>query len=278
MMFKVHMYKQLKQALALAVVGVICSVFAVSSVFAGQGFYGTDNSIKPGMLVSLTKNPGVIEPANNNNAGELVGVVGSSQNDLSIQQGQIAVQTEGLVQALVSTASGDIKVGDKISPSILNGVGAKVGQNGVVVGISQGSLSSDTKDAIKTSITDANNVAREVYVASIPVLVKVTYISSNQQVIQDKGSVLQILQDIAEAVAGKRVSTSAVILSFILLLVGIFISGIIINTVIRNGFQAIGRQPLSKKDIIRNMLRSVIFAISLLLFSVVGALVVIKSF
>lgn len=275
---ELHMHTKLKQALLLAAVGLLCSVWAASSVFAAQGFYGIDKNIRTGMLVSLTKNPGVVEPASNNNAAELVGVVGTSQTDLTVQQGQIAVQTDGVVQTLVSTVSGDIAVGDKISPSSINGFGAKAGPNGWVVGTAQGSLAPDTKDAVKTTITDANNVSREVYVATIPVLVNVTYNSADQQIEGVRLALPESLQELADSVAGKRATPTAVILGFLLLFIGLCIAGIILNTVIRNGIQSIARQPLSKKDVIHSMSRSIIFAFSLLLVSVVGAIIVIKLF
>lgn len=270
------MRKTVKKILVLALVALWCGSLTIPLVSAAQGFYALDKTTRTGMLVSLTKNPGVVEPASVNNSERLVGVVGTSSGDLTLEPGQIAVQTDGVVQTLVTTISGDIGVGDQISPSVIVGLGQKLEQSGWVVGIAQGSLSADTKGAVKSKVVDANGQPHEVYVATIPVIVKVVYQGSSVQQ-EDKDMVLpDALQKLADFLAGKKASLIAVILGFFLLIVGLGASGIMLNTTIRGSMLAISRQPLSKPDILRHMLRSVIFAFGLLIVSVLGALVVIR--
>jgi len=166
------MYTIIRRRVIQISLSALCIIsLAVPLVGAGQGFYAGDNEVRSGMLVSLTKNPGVVEMASANNQENLVGVVGTSSTDFAVQKDQIAVQTEGVVPALVSTANGEILVGDKIGPSALNGIGTKVGTKGWIVGVAQGSLTSDTQGAVKTTITDENGKSREVHVAIIPVLI-----------------------------------------------------------------------------------------------------------
>lgn len=270
------MRKTIKKALILATAALACSWWAAPLALAVQGFYAVDQGVRTGMLVSLNKNPGVVEPASINNAAGLVGVVGSSATDYTVEPGQIAVQTDGVVQTLVTTISGDIAVGDQISPSAIVGLGAKAEQSGWVVGIAQGSLAANSNGAVKTTVTDTSGQPREVYVATIPVLVKVMYQASDQNG-DDKNKVLpDALQELADFFAGKKVSPVAVMLSFFLLFVGLGAAGIILNTTIRNSLLAISRQPLSKPDILRHMLRSVVLAFSLLVITLLGALVIIR--
>lgn len=262
----------LTTALLLALTGV----FVPQLVLAGKGFYPLDSSVRTGMLVSATKNTGVVEPASINNASSLIGVVGDSETDITVENGQVNVQTDGVVPALVSTVNGDIKVGDRISPSLLVGLGAKNQNSGWVVGTAQGSLSQNTKNAVKSTVSDTSGQKHEVYVATIPVLVDVMYFNTDQQNQQKTIPIPTKIQDIADSLAGRRASQVAIVLSFIVLLSGFAVTGIIVNAAVRNGIKSIARQPLAKQAITKQMVRSFLVAIGILSTSVVSALILLR--
>ncbi len=254
-------------------------LFVPMVALAGHGFYVTDNSARSGMLVSLTNNPGVVEPATDKNAASLVGVIGNSGTDLDVQPGQIAVQTDGVVQTLVSTLDGDIEVGDRISPSSVVGVGSRNSQGGWVLGSAQGSLSSSSAGAVKTTLKDAKGDSHEVYVGHIDVLIKVMYYnpSPTTTAIPDSASLIpKRVQIIADSIAGKRASVLAVSLAGLLLLIGVIIAGYIISATIRSGLQSLARQPLAKKSIMRGMIQSLALAGFLLIGTIAGVLILIR--
>jgi hypothetical protein len=260
----------------------IVVLFAVAGILlpavtqAGQGFYTVDKAVRSGMLVSLTQNPGVIEPASNKNESSLVGVVGTAPTDLGVEPDQVSVQTDGVVNTLVSTVSGDIKVGDHISPSIIVGFGAKSTGAGWIVGSAQGSLTAETKGAVKSTVTDANGEKHDVFVATIPVLVKVAQENTQKQ--DDQNTILlpSKIQSIADSLAGRHASQVAVVLSFLTLLAGFVVAGIIVNAAVRNGIASIARQPLAKQAISKRMIQSFATALAILAGAMLSALVLIR--
>ena len=261
--------------LTLSIVSISLIYTAVAS--AGRGYYVTDQVIRTGMLVSLTQNMDVIEAANEERSTTLLGVAGPSSTDFDYQPGQVAVQTDGVVQALVSTLNGDIKIGDRIQPSFILGLGAKSIKNGWVVGVAQSSLDATTQGAKKTSFTDTSGQNHDVYVGTIPVIVQVTNYSGNLTNSNNDPTVIpHSVQKIADSIAGKRASTSAVILSFLLLLGGFSTAFYIIRVTVTNSIQGTARQPLARQAIGQTMQFSFLLAISLLVASIIGSLVIIK--
>lgn len=272
--------QHIKQKISILSLALFVAIITTPLIAqAGSGFYVLDRaSVRSGMLVSLNNNPGVVEPSSDKNAKSLAGVIGDSPTDLTIQEGQVAVQTDGVVQTLVSTIDGDIMVGDHISPSVVIGIGSKSVQAGWTVGIAQSSLSKDTAGAIKTTIQQSDGKSKEVYVATIPVLVNVTYHNPNPVTanVSEETVIPKTIQKIADSIAGKRASVIAVILAGIILLAGFIVGGYIIQSTIRNGIQSLARQPLARSAIIAGMSRTLALAFALLVSAVVGAFVIIR--
>ena len=91
--------------------------------------YGSDTKLQRGMLVSIKEgDPSKVEPANVDNGKRLHGVV-VNPNDapvtLSTVDQQTFVATVGRYEGLVSDENGDIKTGDYVSVSKVNGIGMK---------------------------------------------------------------------------------------------------------------------------------------------------------
>lgn len=257
--------------------GVLILCLIPAAVQASQVFRITDVNTRNGMLVSLTKNSGVVEPASDKNKDALIGVVGNTSSDTNPVAGQISVETEGVVDTLVSTVAGDITVGDRISPSTVVGFGAKNSGDGWIVGIAQGELSAKSNGAVKTTLTDSSGTKQEVYVANIPVLITVMYYSSQDQSEQDKAlQIPESIQSVADTIAGKRASTMAVVLSFILLLAGITMAGVIVAVSSRKTIESIARQPLAKQAIKGRMFQSFGGALGLVVAVIIGAFVLIR--
>lgn len=249
---------------------------------SADSYFVSPQSTRDGMIVSLTKDSGVVEPATTDNAQSAVGVLDGQAIDLDAQAGQSNVVTTGTAQTIVSTLTGNITVGDRIAPSPLVGIGAKAASSGWVVGIAQGSLDASNKNATKTTITDQAGKKQTVYVATIPVQIKVTYYVAPQKAATSRSfwqSVGKAVQSAANALAGGRhVSQHAVILGSALILAGLIIAGIMVNAAIRSGILAIGRQPLARRSINLSMLRSVLIALGILLLSFIGAGLVVRVF
>jgi hypothetical protein len=227
------------------------------------------------MLVSLTNNPEVVEPASDNTSELLVGVIGKSLIDVDLQKDQTSIQTDGTIDTLVSTVNGNVKVGDRITTSTLKGIGAKLVGSGWTVGVAQGSLDSKTPAAVESTVTDANGIKHTVSVAHVPVLVKVTYFPQRGQ--DDSKTVLpNAIQSVADSIAGRHASQAAVILGFLLLIAGLAIAGVIAAAAVKNGIQSSARQPLARPIIMRRMIQSFAMAVIILVTALVAALVIIR--
>lgn len=224
-----------------------------------------------GMLMSLAPGASDVTPATAATADSLVGVVtaGTGLND---QTNSVNIATSGVANALVSTQDGDIQVGDRITASAIQGVGSKLTQNGWIVGIAQQKLNAGSAAAIKSSVTTSKGAVQTVYVASIPVAVKVSYYSNAAA----KSQTTNWVQRLAEAVVHKHVSTTALVLSFILFLLGLMAATAIITSSIRNAFLAISRQPLAKTVIVRAELRSLGIAVGVLVFTLLAAFFLLR--
>ena len=270
--YQQRLFRKLSQISAIAII-ITSAVGVQSAVASSQSFNVLDNKSQPGMLMSLTANSGVVEPATDKNATFLLGVIATNDTAFDLQPGQVSLATDGVANALVSTLGGDIRVGDRITPSSLAGIGAKAKMSAWIVGIAQASLDAKTTRAVASTVTDSTGGKHQVYIASIPIVVRVTYYTVPGPVAR---SIPDMLQAAADAIAGKHASVLGLVLSFLLMLTGIIWAGILINGAIRGGIAAIARQPLSKAFIRRTVLKS--FGVSIIIVAVgtIGALVLLR--
>lgn len=265
--------RQISLVIVTAIVAISMISLGRGSAASSQSFQLLSGQAQLGMLMSLTRNPGVIEPTTNTNAASLVGVVAPNDNNLNQLPGEINVQTDGEAKALVSTLGGNVLVGDKVTSSALQGIGAKLNGSGWIVGTAQSSLDAKTHGAVSSLVTDSQGGKHTVYVALIPLAVHVTYYNASAA---SNNWTPKILQQIANNVAGKNVSTQALVLGFLLFVIGLAIATVIIVSSIRSGFLAISRQPLSKFVILREEWRSFGAAIVILVFAALGGILLLK--
>jgi hypothetical protein len=264
---------------------VISTSFVVGLVFlptlasaASQSFDVLNNNAKPGMLMSLTLNTGVVEPASDKNANRLIGVYEpATESSLNKQAGQAPVATDGMVQTLASTLNGPILVGDKVGTSSVVGVGAKSIGSGYVVGTAQSSLDSKTKGTISAEVKDAAGHSHKVYIASIPVVVKVQPSATiTKPTVVPKTVVPKTIQSVADSIAGKHVTLIALLLGFVLMAMGILFAGLITSTAVRSGFIGISRQPLAKRIITRQILRALALSFVILSMGLASTYLILK--
>lgn len=245
---------------------------------AGTSFKLLNGQPQVGTIVSLTSNPGIIEPSNLANAKSLLGVIAPHEATIDQQSpDQINVKTDGVASAFVSTLNGDIVVGDRITASPIQGVGQKATSNSWIVGIAQSSLDAKTKGAVKSTVTDSKGGKRTVYVGSTAVLIKITYYTADSSTSSTvKTTVPNGLQRLADYIAGKHVTVLALLLSFALFTMGVVAAAIVVNGSIKGGFTAISRQPLAKRTILREVWRSFGIALLILLFVMAAAALLLR--
>lgn len=191
----------------LTALSIPASVFCASTI--SQGFASEEN-LPIGSIVSLKLDTtDQIEASTTNNTSRLLGVTINDSNSWlklsSGQVGQIQVATSGATSVLVSDINGTIKEGDQITTSPIKGVGMKATGNTKVIGIAQGNAKTDkTQEYI-----DSNNKKQAVALDSIPILVNVAYYFKEPE----KSIIPKSIQNIANAIAGKDVNTTPIIIS-----------------------------------------------------------------
>jgi hypothetical protein len=251
-------------------------IIPAAATAASQTYSILGNSAQNGMLVSQSTNAGVIDLTTGKTASQLLGVIApTSGSAATVQTGQITVQNDGQINTLVSTLDGDIRVGDRVGPSLVAGVATKISGNGWIVGIAQASLDSHSGNAVKTQLSDTQNQKHTVFVARIPVVLHITYYS--QAAAAASSTALPgTLQTIADKIAGKHASLLGLLLSFILLITGIVWAGLLLHAAVTSSMDAISRQPLAKRVINIAMWRSIGIAALIVLAVVAGAFLMLR--
>lgn len=238
-----------------------------------QGFKTNEKNVVGGALMSLqSSESGTVELANTDRADHLVGVVGNnSLIEFSDKDNTIQVVTSGITDALVSDLGGEIKTGDRIATSPIDGIGMKADQGTMVVGTAQSDFS-----AAKTSvhyITDADGKVHTVHIGLIPAQINVTYFAATEG-----EAVLPIfLQDFANAVAGKRVAAVRVLIALIVMLVAFVSVGILLYASVKSSIISIGRNPLSEVSVRKSLLQIGLTVIGILLFTLITIYLVLTT-
>lgn len=263
------------------------TLFLVGLVFAGmfsvgasaqnvpQG-YQSDEQLQKGMIVRLKKNDGgKVEAITQADAPDMLGVVVSS-NDSPVSlsspgvEQEVFVATNGQYDVLVSSQNGSIKIGDYITVSSIRGVGMKAGgAQQLVVGKALKDFSGKNGDVEGRTIIKTSAGEREVTLGRVPIEVSVAHNPLYEK--DETSGVPEFLNKAAEVVTDRPVSALRIYAGLAVLVLSIFIAGGILYSGVRTGMIAIGRNPLAKRSIIRNLIQ--VTLMSLIVF-VVGVFAV----
>lgn len=242
-------------AVALAA-GVVLFVGVPAFASLSQGF-ATTAPIATGSLVALdSKSSGAVTVADLNNVGRLFGiVVPPSSASISLSgsgSGQVQVVTTGNAQALVTTAGGDIHVGDYITVSQVAGVGQKVGTASTrVIGTAAADFNGTGSGVTKRTIDDGSG-KKEVAIGEIPVVIAISSYTATDG--KQPYVIPNWLQNLSNTLAGKAVSPVRIIIAGLILMVAIISISVLLYSGVRNSIISIGRNPLSKGGVLQGML------------------------
>lgn len=214
--------------------------------------YSTEQKLSLGAIVSLKKDSSdQIKLATVSSVDSLLGIVIDASNvSISLQNGsgsQAQVATNGTVPTLVSDINGPVERGDHITASPVAGVGMKATSNTRIVGIAQG----DFKNGVKQKYKDKDEQEHEATFGEVPVLVNVAYYFKQP----DKTIIPSALQNVANTMAGKQVSTLPILLSIGVFIVMLIIVVSIIYGMIHSSIISVGRNPMSQAAVYRNLIQ-----------------------
>jgi hypothetical protein len=230
-------------------VGLATAAHAVTSI--SQSF-NSDKQLPVGSLVSLKSGTtDAVVGALPNNVDGLIGVIITTDNSLlSVSNGlknQVQVATSGTVPVLVSDINGEVKLGDHLTASPIDGIGMRATGNVRIVGIAQSDVSSATKQTYK----DKGGQEHSVMIGQVPALISVAYYFKEP----DKTLIPSAIQNLANALAGKTVNTLPILISAGIFVVMLIIVVSIIYSMIRSSIISVGRNPMSQSAVYRNVIQ-----------------------
>lgn len=233
-------------------------VMAVTTISQG---YSSDVGLSLGSIVSLKSNSrDTVEPSTTRNADNILGVVINSDSSLlsltNSQKEQVQIATSGMVNVLVSDINGPVKRGDHITSSPLAGVGMKATANVRIVGVAQG----DMENVKDQTYKDKDGKQHKVKLGEAPVLVNVAYFFKEPE----KTVVPTAIQNVANAIAGKNVSTLPIVLSSAVFFIMLIIVSSIIYSMIKSSIISVGRNPMSQSAIYRDLIQLSTLVIAIL--------------
>ncbi len=253
----------------LSLIMLPVAAFAATSLSQG---YTASEELSVGSIASLKEDSSdEVVAATTSNADNIIGIViNQDSSQIAISNGaktQVQVATNGVVPVLVSDIAGEIKQGDPITASPITGVGMKAIVNTKVVGFAQGKISGSTKQTIK----DSNGDSQEVNVGQAPVLISVSYHYKTPE----KTVIPAAVQNVADAIAGRKVGSVPIIVSGIIFIIMLVTVVSIIYSMIRSGIISIGRNPMSQSAVYRDIVQLSVLVIVIISVSITAIYIVL---
>ena len=227
-----------------------------------------------GSIVSLKDGTSdQVVAADSSNVDNLLGVVVNADGSvLSISidgTNKAEIATSGTLQLLASDINGSIKKGDQITASPISGVGMKATSNVRVIGIAQGDL--DSTNGSKQPYTDKTGVKKFVIIGQIPVQVSVSYFFKEPE----KTLIPMAIQNMANALAGRSVSTLPILISAGIFIVTLVVVVSIVFSMIRSSIISVGRNPMSQSAIYRDIIQLSALVMAILAIGVIAIYLVL---
>lgn len=243
--------------------------------------YAADSDLGFGTIVRLdSKNNQKVIPATQKSAQDMYGVV-VDPHLLSVKLSdakyahEVYVATSGNYEVLVSTQNGAIKAGDYIELSSIDGVAMNANQNNdTVFGRALNSFDSKSDSLGNASLKDSSgHQLKQVSIGAIPVAIN---IQRNPNEKSTKLNAPSQLQKIGEQVADKPIAPVKLYVAVVVLLLTLVAAVVILYSGIRNSMISLGRNPLSKKTILRGLIEVVLTAIVILIIGVFAVYLLLK--
>jgi hypothetical protein len=240
--------------------------------------YGSDVQLQRGMLVQLKKDDtSKVEAVSQKTMEKLQGVV-VDPNDapvtLSSEGKKVFVATSGPFDVLVSTQNGAITAGDYITVSALDGIGMRAGtKEPVIIGRALASFDGKSNVISTTEIKDSEGKTRTVAISRVKVDVLV---AKNPLLKGVEANVPEMLRRAAETIAGKPVNTVRIYISLLVFIVSTIVSGVLLYGGVRSAIISIGRNPLSKKSIIKGMIQVILVGLTIFITGIFGVYLLLK--
>lgn len=249
----------------LVVAAVLSVVYCAAVLAVARGYATDDTSLQSGMVVALspdgTAEQPKVERATIESGDKAIGVTVNVDESLlttGSSSQQVYVQTDGEAEAFVSDINGAPQKGDLLAVSPLRGILIKTGTNtGTVVGTA---LEDFDDGGATTQNVDKEGTNLSVKIDKIRINLDRKTSGQNGQETDSS------LERLGRSIVGKEVGEIRVVVALIIFFIVLVAEGGIIYGAVSSAITSLGRNPLARKIIIREMVRVVLIAVVVLLF------------
>lgn len=240
--------------------------------------YNSDLALQRGMIVMIKKtDPSKVDLVTTDTAEQMHGVVVNANDapvTLSNDGQRVFVATTGHYDVLVSTQNGPVKSGDYITASAVSGIGMKAGtKEAYILGRALADFDGKKDVVSTTEVKDTTGQKETVSIGRIQMDVGV---AKNPLLKSTEPNVPQFLQKAATAIAGKPVNPLRVYMGILVFGICTVVAGILMYGGIKSAIISIGRNPLSKKSIIRGMLQVIVTGLIVFVTGVFGVYLILR--
>lgn len=247
---------------------VLIAVFGPgqTALAIARGYASDDSSLQPGMVAALseasTADSPKVKRASQDDGDRIIGVTTTSERDLlTITSGgqQVYVQAAGEVDAFVSDINGTVKSGDLLTISPILGLLMKAESDSeLILGIA---LEDFDESMAQTKTIDDNGESRDVKVVKTRL-----NLDSKTASNQGTGEGENALNQLGRAVTGRHdISEVQVVAALLIFLMVLVAEGAIMYGAVSSSITALGRNPMARKIIIKEMSRVVLITFGVLM-------------
>jgi len=243
--------------------------------------YSASSTIQTGMIVQLVaKSSDEVEPLNQADITDMLGVVVPADaapvalTPANSTTQQVYVSSTGRYNVLVSNQDGPVLDGSYITISSLNGIGMTANQNQTIVLGQATSSFNGTSNVVGT--VNVKTISGKNQIVNIGLVSVQLGIKKNPLLNKSIDYVPSFLAKAAITIAAKPVDAARIYLGLFVLLVSTVLTAILLYSGIRAGMISIGRNPLSKKSIIRSLIQTVAAGIIIFVIGIFAVYLLLK--
>lgn len=242
-----------------ATVMVVCNTAGVYAI--AKGYRTDDNLLVSGMVVSVdATNDSVskVSRASQETASKVVGIatpINDSAVAITSSDADVYVESQGAVWAYVTDINGEAKRGDLLTVSPLRGMLMRTTTDagGAIVAIADDNFTSSQAETVQLDSGKSAKVAK-------------ILINLDQKNVSGGQSQESALQKIGRSVTGRTVSDVRVLVAMVIFIIIMIAEAAIIYGGITSAITAIGRNPLAREYIKKELFQvlGIVFGVLLL--------------
>jgi len=243
--------------------------------------YDSDSPLATGTIVQLDgKNAAKVKASTSADMQNMFGVVvdpsqviiSSTSDSL---QNPTFVSVSGTYNTLVSTEGGPIKIGDYVTLSSVDGVAMKAStKQPTVFGRAAAAFDGKGVTVGQTTLKDTSGkTTGTVTLGLIPVTINIQH---NPDVKSTKVNLPQYLQRLGEQIAEHSVSPVRIYLSMAITGASIITALVLLYAGVRNAIISIGRNPMSKKSIVKALIQVILTSLLILIIGLFAVYLLLR--